>query len=705
MRNRSFLLPLLLVASLFVAVRTIGADAPVVPPRFGSSPQFPLGWQLATNGEEYLLAWSTQTRTQFTALNERGEVIADAGFDSAAGVSDVVAVGRDYLVAHGTSLFAVDADTLAVTRTHEIPFPGSVMATDGVTALLANSGGNARIVDADGDPLGHDFSFSIGTAAVGAAGADGSYLLVWLEQRQDDARLVRAVIGDDGQPVSAAETLVTVDPDWGAAFGRRGVASNGRNFLVSWRSLTAVYVALVSPYGEVLTPPVTIGNWEYTDAPQVAWNGREFVVVLEVRDMAGQADIVALRISAQGRLIRPSAGNIMSVAAGPALQYRAAVATTGRSTLAVWGEFATCYEAGNGGLMARTIEPLGPISSVSRGEGAREMPAAADAGGTTLVAWVERGALRGVRAALLPSGTEIDLGATTYSQDSPAVGTNGDTYLVVWPDLLADCTTSLSAVVVDRNGQAGPVRTLARNAYTKTRPAIAWNGNEYAVMWEATTPVQLVGLRVAADGTPIDASPIALSESYVDVIFYTHHTGYPAIVWTGEEYLATWTFSRISYVPLYPDPPPTLEVRARRFSRGLFALGAENVLATKAYGSSLGWNGSEALALWQGDGGVRAARIGKDGSVLATHVVGPNTNYTPPSLSVAWTGQGWVAANGPQLLHLRPDGSFQSRTDLGTSVTASAATPTLAVYQQADGDTAQVFTRRLARPRRRAVDR
>jgi hypothetical protein len=702
MRRRWFLLPLLFVASLFVVVRTVLADAPVAPPRFGSSPQFPFGWQLATNGEEYLLAWSTPTRTRFATLNERGEVIGDAGLDSEAGVSDVIAVHRDYLAVLGTSLLTVDADTLDVTRTHVLPFSNSVLATDGTTALLANGGGYARIVDADGDPAGPDFRFTQGgTAALGAAGADGSYLLVWLDQRQDDSRLVRVVIGDDGETVSAVETLITVDPDWGAAFGRRGVASNGRNFLMSWRSRNAVYVALVSPYGEVLAPPVAIGEWDYTDAPQVAWNGREFVVVLEARDTTGQADIIALRIDALGRPI----GSITSVAGGPALQYHAAVATTGRSTLAVWGEYAKCYEAGNGGLRARTMEPLGPIANVSRAEGAREVPAAADAGGTTLVAWVERGALRGVRAALMPSGTEIDLGATTYSQNSPAVGTNGDTYLVVWPDLHDDCTTSVSAVVVDRNGHAGPVRMLAQNATTTTRPAIAWSGSEYVVVWEARAPIQLVGLRVAADGSPLDAFPIAMSGSYVDVIYYTHHTGFPAIVWTGQEYLATWTFSRTSYIPFYPDPPPILEIHARRFDRSLFALGVQNVLATKAYGSSLGWNGSEALALWQGVGGVHTARMDKDGNVLATHLLGPNTEYTPPSLSVAWTGYGWIAADGPQLLHLRPDGSLAARTDLGTTVTASTATPTLVAYQRTEGDTTQVFTRKVARPRRRAVAR
>lgn len=699
MRRRSFLLLI-----LFAVVGSVRADAPVAPPRFGSSPLYPLAWQLATNGEEYLLAWSTETktRTHLAALNERGEVIGDAAFDSAGGVDDVIAVQRDYLVAVGSSLLVVDADTLAVVRTHETPFiGGTALATDGETALLANAGGVARIVDADGDALVPDFRFTgeAATPAVGAAGAHGRYLVVWVENhRQDDARLVRAVIGDDGQTVSAAETLATLDPNHTVSFGRRSVASNGQNFLVSWRSNTTIYAALVSPYGEVLTPPVTIANWEYTDAPQVIWNGREFVVVLEARDNT-EADIIALRLDALGKPI----GNATTVAAGPALQHRAAVATTGRSTLAVWGEFASCWVAGYGGLKARTIEPLGPIATISRGEGARELPAAADAGGKTLVAWVERGALRGVRAALLPSGMEIDLGASSYAQNAPAVGTNGDSYLVVWPELNDGCATSLSAVVVDRNGHAGLVRRLAMNANVETRPAIAWNGSEYVVVWENRGPVQLVAMRVAADGTPMDVNPAPLTESYVDMVYYTHHTGFPSIVWTGEEYLAVWTFSRTSYIPLYPDPPPILEIRARRFTRGLIPLGVETVLATQAYGSTLGWNGREGMALWQSHGGVRATRIDKNGNALATHLLGPNTNPTPPSLSIAWTGYSWVAADGAQLLHLRSDGSLQSRTDLGASVTASTTTPTLAAYQRTEGTTTQVYTRKLAQPRRRAV--
>jgi hypothetical protein len=355
MRRVSFLLPLLLVSASLAA-----ADAPIAPPRFGTSPEYPFSWQLATNGEEYLLAWSSGAHAHLAALNDRGEVIHDAAFDSTAGVVDAIAVRRDYLVVLGTSIVTIDADTLAVTRAHATPFSSanSTLATDGETALLANGSGYARILDADGDAIASDVAFAAGsTGAIGAAAARGVYLVVWVE----NDRLVRGVIGSGGARLSAAATLVTIDPER-FAFGRRSVASNGRNLLVSWRSGTAVNVALVSPNGELLAAPVTIADHDYTDAPQVAWNGREFVVVLEARNLDGEADIVTLRVDAQGHRV----GEVQSVAAGPQLQYHAAVATTTRSTLAVWGEFPTCYDAGHGGIMARTIEPLGTIATVSR---------------------------------------------------------------------------------------------------------------------------------------------------------------------------------------------------------------------------------------------------------------------------------------------------------------------------------------------------
>jgi hypothetical protein len=695
MRRAAFLLSL-----LFLTAPLAGDDAPIAPQRFGSSPLYPFTWQLATNGEEYLLGWSSQTRTHFAALNDRGEVIRDAAFASAAGVVDAIAVKRDYLVVLGSNLVVVDADTLAITRTIDTHFHGnSTLATDGETALLANGSGYARILDADGDAIAPDVPFAgRQTPAIGAASARDAYLLVWLEQVDAGARLMRSVIGSNGETISAAATLITVDPER-VAFGRRGVASNGSAFLVSWRSGTAVNAMLISAAGQAVAPPVTIADWDYTDAPQVAWNGREFVVVLEARTLEGEADIIALRVDAQGRPL----GTVRSVAAGPQLQYHAAVATTTRSTLAVWGQFASCYAAGNGGIMARTIEPLGPVATVSRGEPAREVPAAADAGETTLVAWVERGAVRGVRAVLLPSGTEIDVDATSYAQSSPAVGTNGGAYLVVWTDLQADCTTSISAAAVDANGQTGPVRMLAQNANPETRPAIAWNGSEYVVVWDRTAAAQLVGMRVAADGNPIDPEPVAMTASYPDPMFYTHHTGFPAIVWTGQEYLAAWTFSRTSSIPWYPDPPPILEVRTRRFTRGLLPVGTENVLATPAYGSTLGWNGTEALALWHERESTYAARIAADGHVVATNLIGPSTSPTPPSLSIAWSGLDWIVADGAQLLRIRADGSFASRTDLGASVRGSAATPTVVAYERSEGEVMQVFTRKLPRPRRRAV--
>jgi hypothetical protein len=247
------------------------------------------------------------------------------------------------------------------------------------------------------------------------------------------------------------------------------------------------------------------------------------------------------------------------------------------------------------------------------------------------------------------------------------------------------------------------VRSLATDANPKTRPAIAWNGSEYIVVWERSVEAQLVAMRITADGTPIDARPIGLTASYPNPPYYNHRTAFPAIVWTGSEYLAAWTYARTSYIPWYPDPPPVVELHTRRFARNLLPLGVESVIATPAYGSTLGWNGTEALALWRGSGGTHASRLAAAGQVIATSLLAPNTSPTPPSLSIAWTGHDWVATDGSQLLRIRPDGSLQSRADLGASVLASATTARILAYQHDTGAVAQIFTRRVAQPRRRAV--
>jgi hypothetical protein len=634
----------------------------------------------------------------FAAFDDSGASIRDAAFASTEDISDIIAVQRDYLAVIGSSVSVIDAGTLNIKRTLPTPFTSgnSVLATDGSTALLANDGGSARLLDADGDAIAPDLAFASGaTGPIGVAAAHDVYLVVWVEK----GRLMRSAIRNDGRTMSAAATLITIDSDR-FAIGRRSIASDGENFLVSWRSGTAVHAMLVSRDGAVLREPATIGFWEYTDAPQVAWNGRQFVVAIETRDLEGAADIIAVRVNAQGE----PAGEPQSVADGPQLQYRPDVATTTRSVLAVWGEFANCYEAGFGGIMARTIEPLGAIVNASRGVGVREAPAAADAGDITLVTWVERGALRHLRAALLPSQTQIEIPATSYAQETPAAGTNGDSFLVVWPELQSDCTTSLSAAIVDREGHVASVRTLANDAHPKTRPAIAWNGSEYVVVWERAVEAQLVALRIAADGTPIDSLPIALTASYPNPPYYTHHTGFPAIVWTGSEYLASWTYSRTSYIPFYPDPPPILEVRVRRFSRDVAPIDVESVIATPAYGSTLGWNGSEGLAVWQGSGsGIHASRIDADGRASAPNFLGPNPTWTPSSLSIAWTGHDWVATAGPRLMRIGANGSLQSFTDLGTTVSASAVTPTILAYDRSENAAAQIYTRRVSQPRRRAV--
>ena len=111
MRNRPLILALLAFVASFAR-----ADAPIAPPQFGSSPAYPFSWQVATNGEEYLHAWSSHAQVYFAVMDERGEVIQDAALDSRADVVDAIAVRRDYFVVLEAQLAVVDGGRHAERR-------------------------------------------------------------------------------------------------------------------------------------------------------------------------------------------------------------------------------------------------------------------------------------------------------------------------------------------------------------------------------------------------------------------------------------------------------------------------------------------------------------------------------------------------------------------------------------------------------------
>lgn len=670
-----------------------------VAPQFGPSPEYAFNWTLATNGENYLLGWSAQYRTHFVAIDDRGVPRRDAQIASAYADVDSVALGHDYVLLqqseNATELLTIDSDTLAVKERCDTRFKGKsgVLATDGESLLYANATGFAQRVGLDAAPI--DFAHG-NTGALGAAGAQRAYLLVWL----DNGRLVRSVI--DNGVASAPATLVTIDPVQ-LAFGRRSVASNGSDFLVAWRSLTAVNVAHVTRDGAIAGEPVTIGTFDYTGSPQLSWNGREYVVVLETRAYATppESEIVAIHLDSHGTPV----GATQTLATGTPLHYNAVVASSPHGTFAAWGEFAACFQAGHGGIVGRTVEPLGELAMLTRGESALETPAAAATASSTLVAWIDRGSLRKVRAMLTgPRGGVIEIPTTSYAQDSPAIGSNGSSFLLVFAETASgDCATSLSAVAIDGEGHAGPVWKLADDAQPRTRMAIAWNGSEYAVVWERGSVAELLGIRVAADGHPLDREPSALTLPYPNPIYTNYGTDFPSIVWTGSEYLATWTFIRSSYIPLYPDPPPILELHARRFDRNLAVIGAENTIANPAYGSTTAWNGSEGLVLWQSRGTVRASRIAADGSVKSTSDLFSGLQYMPPSLSLVWSGSDWIATFGRHLLRIDADGTLRSDDDLGATVSASAVAGSTVIYQRDDVPVTRVYVRTFAPQRRRAA--
>jgi hypothetical protein len=168
-----------------------------------------------------------------------------------------------------------------------------------------------------------------------------------------------------------------------------------------------------------------------------------------------------------------------------------------------------------------------------------------------------------------------------------------------------------------------------------------------------------------------------------------------------------WTYWSAGYVPWYGYvTPPFMEVHLRRLDPSLIPIGPEETIASVGYGSVIGWSGTEGLALWHVYGMVHLSRLSADGQVISSEDLSAAPDLIPPSLSLVWTGHDWSVGDGSLLLRIRGDGTLISREDLGPSISRSAVTPTLIVYQRDDVSAARVFLRGLQEsPRRRRAVR
>jgi len=172
-------------------------------------------------------------------------------------------------------------------------------------------------------------------------------------------------------------------------------------------------------------------------------------------------------------------------------------------------------------------------------------PAVAFGGGVFMVVWeyAYSGADDDVRLRLVsptgtPQGVSTDVVATTRREGSPAVAHSGSSgnCLVVWEGINALGDWDIVGQLFDADSSAvGSRLEIAAGTSEQRRPAVAWGGGRWLIVWEhQVTAVinDLRGLLLEDDGTVI-GSELVVSSGEAD-------ESAPAAAWGSDRFLVAW---------------------------------------------------------------------------------------------------------------------------------------------------------------------
>lgn len=357
-------------------------------------------------------------------------------------------------------------------------------------------------------------------------------------------------------PLIGPEITPVTPPD--ARFPQ--VVFDGTNYLVAWASTAGVYAARVTPEG-VLADPDGILVAPAETMPEglkvdvactgstclVTWIERRVNTVYVQIDgewliywTGPRVHLLAARVTPAGQPLDPG-GLLVSDSenCGPITapcEYShstVSVAQDGTNFLLVWSQQGS-------GLGGARVGPDGTVLEVdaipiSTAVGDPSFPSVAFDGSLYLVSWVNGDFTynRILGARLDTAGTVLDPGGLLVSESGatsayqfdelphPSVTRDGASFVVTWLDSrfvpsfedrdVYSARVSGEGVVLDVGG-----RLLSSGAGPRSSLALVNDGRQPVVVWNACfdrlssglcPPSPMYGLRLATDGTPVDASP------------------------------------------------------------------------------------------------------------------------------------------------------------------------------------------------------
>ncbi|MFH0777715.1 MAG: hypothetical protein V2A71_03700 [Candidatus Eisenbacteria bacterium] len=273
-------------------------------------------------------------------------------------------------------------------------------------------------------------------------------------------------------------------------------ASNGSDYLVVWKDLRTpkgdIFGALVSSSGTVSdSGAIAIAATGAAEAnPIAASDGTSYLVVWESEGLGASRDILGIRLNTDGSLADTCA---MAISAAPGYQCTPALSFDGRNYMTVWCD----NRNGTLDIYGTRVDPAGMV--------------------------------------LDPEGIAISRGAC-FERD-PAIGFDGETYLVVWQDWRSGTGADIYGARLDRDG-----RVLDKNGFAvcaepgnQSSPAVTWDGRRFLVVWVNEEDCAFPGVcsaRMNKQGTILDRGGVMVSAGTMK--------RKPRAAFDGTDYFIVW---------------------------------------------------------------------------------------------------------------------------------------------------------------------
>lgn len=372
-------------------------------------------------------------------------------------------------------------------------------------------------------PEGIPICYTSGPQTLPAVANDGANsLVVWQDRRSGGDDICGSRVDSAGAVLDPNGILISTDINCQYS---TSASFDGTNYLVVWEDnrgdpFTDICGALVSPTGTVLGDPLGVAIAPLHQAhPDIASDGMNYLVVWE-DNRNGFYDIFGTRITPSGTVLDPW-GIVVSDALYD--QVRPSVAFNGTDYLVVWED---CRASHREKIYGARVSPNGAVLDpegipIATDDGYHVRPAVGSGGDTCLVVWGDSRGPRIWGSRVTASGIVVDtLGAPISpgisSEGKPAIAFDGVNYFVVWsdfrnvfPDIYGTRVTP-SLEILDPLGVA-----IVLAPVDQELPSIAFDGSNYVVAWQDERDLEgdIYVTRVSPEGVVLDPNGTAVLDT------------------------------------------------------------------------------------------------------------------------------------------------------------------------------------------------